>query len=330
MVQKIRTSIIVMLTIINFIGVFSLFLCITSYGAKGTNKPYHKRNLLDNFNLNDKNILEYEMTLKNNSNYNIKKNRKLSYKNPLLYFYNNSILILTLIYLFFCITLVFSFCIDDNECECHCCRCCQGGCGHCDCNCNCNNNGGNDAVALIACLIIILIFIVIYYLTKLCGKHLSRYISLSFISFINFAIIILSLILPDLADLNIKYMIIISSILFLLNVLGILLPNFKKCEKLRYKYNQPNIPFIVNNIPSNQLYQTNNNITINHTLQSNNTYPVPIINNEYNVNPSIQTMQTNNSYNSTDKNLESSGNMGIPPLPIDVLPSKSEIYTNSS
>ena len=336
MVQKIRTSVIVILTILNFIGFLSIMICASFSNQP---KPYNKRKISSNNNYNnystEKDRLEFEMmNMKMNDKYNNKTNRKLLIHKHISSFYYESILILDLLFLYFCFNLVSSFIIGDNECNncCDCCDCCCRGCQCGSADCNCNNYRGNGS-EIIACLIIIFIFVVIYYSTKLCGKHLSRYISLTFISFINFSIVLLSLVELNENE-NVIYIIFISTILFIFNILGIFLPNFKKCEKLRYK---SIAPIIVINYPSNQSYQTNNNTIINNNLnnnlQSNNIYPVPIINSEYNGNHQqvpIKSSSLINNENENNNNLGNSGNMGLPPLPIDILPSEKEIYSNSN
>ena len=248
MLKNIRTSIILVLAIINFFG-FILF-CITLsnyYGEPKTSKqsPFS----IDYDRVKEQNVSIYDNNKKNqtlNSNNNINRNKIFKYKKNLnlrkLYdkysfsyyssFYKESLLILNLIFLYFCFNLILSFFVGENECKNCCCSDCH--CGGSDCNCN-NSSGGNGG-EIIVCLILIIILILIYFLTKLCGKHLSRFISISSFIIINFLILIISFIYIAIDDDSaIKYNIAISSILFICNVLGISLPNFKKCENLTYK-----------------------------------------------------------------------------------------------
>ena len=344
MVQKIRTSVIVVLTILNFIGFLSIMICASFSNQP---KPYNKRKISSNNNYNnysiEKDRLEFEMmNMKMNDKYNNKTNRKLLIHKHISSFYYESILILDLLFLYFCFNLVSSFIIGDNECNncCDCCDCCCRGCQCGSADCNCNNYGGNGS-ELIACLIIIFIFVVIYYSTKLCGKHLARYISLSFICFINFSTFVISIIfisLVDKGEASVKINIVFSLILFLCNLLGMILPNINKLKNLRYKYAPHSLPQAINYPMGYQLPSTNTNIIVNQQYNSmqNNNYSVPIVNNEYNEfshqknNHSENNKSKTDSTNSSDQRiLNNSGNMGIPPLPTD-LPSSKEEYINSS
>ena len=234
MLKKIRTSIIALLTIINFIGIILLFSSILNYNEKRISK----REISDGlqkfpiyFNKKQIQILQV-----NNTNYTKEaKLKNLSNKKPsLISYYFDFTIIFVLLYLYFCMTLIFSFMVQESECNNCCCGCCKNDCSSVDCNCNC----GNGDRGILFFLIIIFIIILIYYSTKIVGKHLSRYISLSFISIINFFIIItslISLVYDDQA--SIKYNLFISSILFLCNIMGIILPNLNICKNLRYKEN---------------------------------------------------------------------------------------------
>ena len=111
----------------------------------------------------------------------IKKN--LSYSSPFSKNYYISVFTLNLLLINFFFSLLFSFCIGDNECQNNKCCCrsnCNGGFGDCNCSYEDNRNG------LLACLIILLIIAIIYFSTKLCGRHSSRYISLLFIPYLLF------------------------------------------------------------------------------------------------------------------------------------------------
>ena len=330
MAQKIRTSIIVILTILNFIGVISIFYCISLYKIIPNNSI---RNIskVNNNNYINENELEYSKIINSTENM---KSRQLSYKRRSSYsfsFYYNSIILMNLIFLYFCFNLIISFPIGDNEC----CNCCSRGCR--DCNCDCNSNNG-DSGSIIICLLIIFILLIIFYLNKLCGKHLSRYISLSFITIINFFIIIISLIHLNEDPKSIQYTILISTILFLCNSLGLILPNLKKCEKLRYKskslpiINYPQEP--ISQISTSNGYIENNNYYSGNAIPKGNAaHDVPIVYNEYNaqtnnssISSSVNTLN-NNSGNLINQQLMNSGNLGMPPLPTDEVTSEKEIYS---
>ena len=276
MVQKIRSSIISVLTIINFIGIIIFFISISQYNSSYSHKGKISQNNYNSY------FYEKNNTLINNTNdIFLEKERKaklLHYSFSKYYFI--SILTLNLMLFYFCFSLLFSFCIGDVECQCNncCCRCCcDGGCGGCDLRSGDNENG------IIACLIIIIFLIIIYFSTKLCGKHLSRYISLSFISFIYFSIFVISLLSINVCNSTIKSNIFISAFYFICNLSGMILPNLNKCEYLRYGYNQS---LEVTNFP--QYPQIQNNriaININNSYNKNKrdiAYNVPIVKNEYN------------------------------------------------
>ena len=340
MPQKIRTSIIVILTIINIIGVIFIFITISSYEANSHKYERKLSKINKNDNNNNINILKY---LKINNSTKLNQSKKSSYSPSFASssFYSDSILLLNYIFLYFCINLLISFAIGESECyNCNCCACCscccRGGCGgNCDCNCN-NVRNGNE---IIICIVFMIIIFILYYSVKICGKHLSRFISLSFIIIINSLIIFISL-----AHLNedsniIKCNLLISTFLFICNLLGFMLPNFKKCENLRYK-SVSHVPMINSQHQSSNAngYFPNNNY-YNGNVSPNVVYAVPIVNNEYNVYPQTNstTVSTsicslnNNSENSGNQNLMNSGNLGIPPLPTEIeLPSEKEVYSQKT
>jgi len=360
MLKNIRSSLILGLVIINLIG-FILF-CITISNFYGEPKSKIKAQYSkDYYRLNEKNTSIYDNNKNNQTfNSNINKNspqkfestknlnlRKLYKYKYFNSFYKESLLILNLIYLYFCLSLISSFFVGDNESR----NCC---CHKCDCsNCSCSNSNGGNGGELLVVLFLIFILIIIYFSTKLCGKHLSRYISLSFIIIINFSILIISFIhLSFYDDSEIKFNIIISFILLICNVLGISLPNFKKCENLAYKNNSPIVSKNIN-FPPYQLHEINNNgiamnnnnfgyynnsqVTVNPNIPN---YPIPVVDNEYFANQqqtpnniSITNSTNNNSIDSSDnlnsQKLEYSGDMDIPPLPNQNLPAENKVNSNS-
>lgn len=359
MVKNISSSIILGLTFINFIGILSIFISLSNYNSryyyyrKLEEISEFKNNLRGNYKkiyikeekINKKDNInnytyynedEFKMLKINNTNYSqknlqLRKLRKINHS-----FYYNAILALNFIYLYFCFNLVSSFLIGDDECP-RCCCNCNG-----DCNCSNSRNGGNGGAELLVCLILIFIVLMIYYSTKFCGKHLSRYISLSFIIIINFLIFILSLFFLFQKETTIKINIFISLILLIFNSLGIILPNLKQCDNLVYKYIPS--PSIIEKYPQYQLPPINNNVMMNNNnsnynnfQNSNNTnYPVPIVNNEYTGYPQMQnnisviSNSTTSSGELSNQRDMSNENFGRAPLPTQELPSENEIYAKSS
>lgn len=363
MLKNIRTSIIVGLVIINLIGFISFCITISNYDGELKTSKATSSYSTNYYGVNENNVSIYDNYKKNQTltsnniinrnqknwytkNSNLRKLYKYRYKHSFNSFYQSVVLILNLIFLYFCLNLISSFLVGESECR-NCCNCdCGGGC-----NCSCNNSGGNGGELLI-CLIIIFIFIIIYYSTKLCGKHLSRYISLSFIILINSIILFISFIYLTIdEDPTIKSNIIISFILLVCNVLGISLPNCKNCDNLTYKSKSPinseNIKFPPYQLPeiNNGIMMNNNNFGYYNNPQVTNnpnipTYPIPVVTNEYIENPPQMqnnislTNSTNNnsidsSYNLNSQKLEYGGDMGIPPLPNQDLPSEKEVNSNS-
>lgn len=361
MLKNIRSSIILGLVIINLIGFISFFITMSNYYGKPKASKILQYST-NYYNVKEKNASIYDNNKKNQTlNSNIIKNRPQKfeytknlnlrklyrYNNSFSSFYQSSLLILNLIFLYFCLNLISSFLVGDNECQ----NCC---CGNCDCrgDCNCSNSSGGNGGEILVCLILLFILIIIYFSTKLCGKHLSRYISLSFIIIINFSILIISLIYLSIDDDSvIKSNILISSILLICNALGISLPNCKKCENLTYKSKYPSDSQNIN-FPPYQLPEINNGIAVNNnnfgyynnsqvtTNPNIPNYPIPVVSNGYIEYPqqapnnvSLTNSTNNNSIDSSDnlnsQKLEYSGDMGIPPLPNQVLPSEKEVNSNS-
>ena len=336
MVQKIKSSIITLLTVLNIIGIILIFISISQY-----NDSYSYNRRLSKKNYNYTNFSEKQYKLSQTNNTNILKEKQTKQKLSPYTFSKNyfiTIFILNFLLIYFCLSLLFSFCVGDNECECNssCCRCCcDGGCGGCECR-----NGDNGS-GIIACLILILIIVIIYFSTKLCGKHLSRYISLSFISFVYFLIFIISLLSFNGDNPIIKYNILISTSYLICNLSGMILPNLKQCENLRYESNPP--PIEVINFPQYPQMQ-NNRIAINVNNSYNNNQRdtinnVPIVRNEYNHSfPQDQTTESyignnpvpiNSINSSVSQNSVENENLGNAPLPIDELPSERDINSVS-
>lgn len=218
--------------------------------------------------IKDKFIISDKVILENTS----KSLRKLAYYKDV-----GSIQILIIIIevltIFFTCILISSFCLTKNEC---CNResqeelglgCCIG-CYLCDCDChssgrsndcNCNNSGGGDAgAAILILLLFILVFVALYFILKACGKHVSRYFSITFLFINNLIILYLSSVtIYELgySDSGLIFPIcFISGLLVVSNFLGLLLPNLSCCKNLTYGYRNNingniNEPMIKNQIP---------------------------------------------------------------------------------
>ena len=181
--------------------------------------------------------------------------------------YFNIAIIANFFSFYLCFFLIISFFIEINECEtfcgcflfylcCQCCRCsccdeccneCYDDCRKCECcnekNCCRDSNGRNMdikgvLVLLLLTIAIILVILIIYgfcygtyKLTEQCGKHLSRYIVLLIISFINLGICIICCLLIKENELIIYIIIGVSGTITLSNVLSMLITNITCCQK---------------------------------------------------------------------------------------------------
>lgn len=239
MVQKIRTSIIVILSIVNIFCIFAIFLLNTNL----FDVYQYKKDI----NYNPENLNKFNTTNSYNQFYN---KRKLYHK---YYSYDSSsyfIIILTLncLAVFFWIFLISSFCYGEKECG------CERGCSNCgsnNCNCAYNNNGDAGKAAL-ASLIFLGFILIIYYSLKKCGKHIVRYIVLASMGIINFCILIFSLLVINNYNLyHIFPIMVVSGISIISNFLAILLPNIKSCENLRYQDSIPSFEIMNYNLDSN-------------------------------------------------------------------------------
>ena len=124
-----------------------------------------------------------------------------------------------------------------NECCDKCGKCCGKCCDGCSKKC-CKNEDDAECIfylILFLLAIIIVIFIIYmfcfgtYVLTEKCGKHLSRYIVLIFISFINLGIYIICYLLVKKEELIIYIIMGVSGTITLLNVLSMLITNIICC-----------------------------------------------------------------------------------------------------
>ena len=107
-------------------------------------------------------------------------------------------------------------------------------------NCNCSGSGGDGsglAVVLLiflAIIVAVLIFIAMYYSVKGCGKHIARYTGIIGELIIYFCITISISIFLFTNGYNLSYnpiiICVISSVLVLINFLGVLIPNLNCCQ----------------------------------------------------------------------------------------------------
>jgi len=179
------------------------------------------------------------------------------------------IIFIEVLTIFITCILISSFCLTKNEC---CNResreelglgCCIG-CYLCDCDChssggssdcNCNGGGGDAGAAILILLLFILVFVALYFILKACGKHVSRYFSITFLFINNLIILYLSSVTIyefGYSDAGLIFPIcIISGLLVVSNFLGLLLPNLSCCKNLTYGYrsniNENNNKPLINN-----------------------------------------------------------------------------------
>ena len=320
MLQKIRTSMIVILSILNILSIIAIFILISN-DHKDLKYEYDT----ERFDSNNKYMNKY------NSTYYYNNNNHIPIRN---YFFDTSsyftsIIILNSLSLFFWFLLIFSFCTGESECYCDG-NCCSGSCGNCSCN-NCNNDAETGKLILV-CMVFVCLILLIYYSLKCLGKHLSRYVSISSTAFIDLCILFLSMLLFYGRNDQLLYIMICSGISFVINILTILLPNLKSCEILRFKSRIPSSEIINynNNQNQNQISQVNNNVMVNNNMNNYNNAPypfnhvaypnngqinsVPIIANEYN--NANQNAGINANIESNDQFvIDNNNNIGNAPLP---------------
>ena len=182
------------------------------------------------------------------------------------------IIFIEVLTIFITCILISSFCLTKNEC---CNResreelglgCCIG-CYLCDCDChtsggssdcNCNGGGGDAGAAILILLLFILVFVALYFILKACGKHVSRYFSITFLFINNLIILYLSSVSIYEFGYSDSVLIFpicfISGLLVVSNFLGLLLPNLSCCKNLTYGYRSNinennNKPLINSKIP---------------------------------------------------------------------------------
>ena len=329
MLQKIRSSIILILSIVNCLSIFTLFVLI-SYDDKSYKNKSNPQQLNDYS--NSQNIFN------ETNNYNITNDINNKESTIAKYFFDNSsyftsIMILNILSSYFMILLIFSFCTGENDCCCD--GACHGTCSNRGCSCYNLNNSSDGGKAMLICLVFVCLILIIYYSLKCCGKHFARYISITSISFSYLCMFFLSLLVVNGENNEIFRIMIISGASALLNLLAIILPNFNICKILRYKRRIYSSEIINSNINQNQnqLPQINNNAIANNNLNNYeniniqvNPYAYPnnvqlnrvqVVNNEYNGNN--QNIERNVSINSNDSNNqfveENSKELGTAPLP---------------
>ena len=217
-----------------------------------------------------KNSIVYNSPSFNEDEFVLPKNNVLNHSYPkkmrkLSTYYSRSIIedvpmiifILSFVGIFFSFVLMFSFCIDKNECcgresregmEVCCCFCCI--CDEPDRDCKCEGGNGGAGDGLLIILAVVLVVIIIAFSIKACGKHISRYVAIISEFLINFACIIFAgLYVQKEPNYLVWIIIALSSILALINLLAVLLPNLSCCISLTYEYktepgniNKPLVP----------------------------------------------------------------------------------------
>lgn len=265
MLNKIKTSIIVLLVILNLICVVGIYVLI-SFNSDKLDYKYgkYKLNSYNNFNNN------YNVS---NLYYNNVGNQK--YLDRIIFLdysvYFGAILTINSLSLFLWFLLLGSFCVGERECDCN----CNGSCDGCNCN-NCTTNGNDAGKAALVCLVLVCLILMIYYSLKCCGKHLSRHISIICYIFNNFCIFALSLLMIRGNNDEIILIMIISGISFLVNLLALVLPNIKFCKRLRLHSRVRSSEVINYNINQNQISQinNNNNVMINNNMNNYNDVPI--------------------------------------------------------
>ena len=278
MLNKIRTSIIVLLLILNLIFITSIFLLV-SFNEDQIDYKYN----IDKLNYHTGFVNNYNI-----SNLYYKNEGNEKYLNQKIFLdysvYFGAILTINSLSLFLWILLFGSFCVGESECDCNC--DCGSTCRDGSCNCsNCSTNGNDAGKAALVCLVFICLILIIYYSLKCCGKHLSRYISIICYIFNNFCIFILSLLMIRGANNEIFLILIISCISLIANLLALVLPNFERCKRLRFRSRISSSQVINYNINQNQMSQiNNNNAMINNNMNNFNDVPIQA---NYVVNPNM-------------------------------------------
>lgn len=262
MVQKIRTSLVVSLTVINLISILAIFMLINFH--KG-NIDYNYDFYIDENNRQRTNRYNTTNPLKYHDNYEIffNKNYFIDYS-----VYYSSVMILNSLCVFFWIFLICTFCVGESDCTCE-----GGACCDSSCNCgNCNANNADAGKVALLCLLFICVILAIYYSLKCCGKHIARYISITSIGFINLFILILSLLILDKESSQIYQIILFSGISTIANLISVILPNFQSCQRLRFRTRIPSSQVINYSINQNSVPQINNNVMMNNNNMQNYNY----------------------------------------------------------
>ena len=262
MVQKIRTSLVVSLTVINLISILAIFMFLNfNKGDINYNENFYiKQNNYERTNrYNTTNSIKY------NNNYEIYGNK---YYFIDYYTYYHSVVILNSLCIFFWIYLICTFCVGESDCTCD-----GGAC--CDSSCNCGNcsvtNPDAGKLALL-CLIFICAILAIYYSLKCIGKHIARYISLTATGFMNLFILILSILILDNENSQIYQIILFSGISTIANLSSVILPNLQSCQRLRFRSRVPPPQVINYSINQNSVPQINNNVMMNNNNMQNYNY----------------------------------------------------------
>jgi hypothetical protein len=219
--------------------------------SKYANNQFHSANnslnmsLKENINFNN-NIKDFHISFFLNKyenkfeNYKeVKKLRNLDSDGPN---YFNIAIYINFFTFYLCFCLFISFFIEENECGC---SCCDEPCNFkCEDLCKdesdkSNDPCGNCLMGVIYFLAIIVLIILLgfiygtYFLTKMCGKHVSRYITLGIISFNNIIICIFCFLIIKEKEPIIYTIIGISGFIVLSNILWMILNRL--CKKKESK-----------------------------------------------------------------------------------------------
>jgi len=327
MLNKIKTSIIVLLVILNLISVVSIYVLI-SFNSDELDYNYKTHG----FDIHNDYVNNYNV-----SNLYHKNEGKQKYLKNIIFLDNSvyfgAILTINSLSLFLWFLLLGSFCVGESECDCNCGRCCCD--GSCNCN-NCNVNNNDAGKAALVCLVFICLILIIYYSLKCCGKHLSRHISIICYIFNNFCIFSLSLLMVRGTNNEIAQIMIISGISLIINLLALVLPNINFCKRLRFHSRVRSSEIINYNINQNQIQIpqiNNNNVMINNNMNNFNDVPIqanyvvdpnmyktneaPVVNSENN--SQNQIIERNVSINQNDSNNQlfedNNKDLGGAPLP---------------
>ena len=152
MLKKIKTSIVVLLLILNLIFIISIFVLI-SFKKSQLHYKYKSDRLNYHYSfMNDYNV--------SNLYYKNEGNVKYPYQKIFLDYsvYFGAIIAINSLSLFLWFLLIGSFCVGENECDCNCncgSTCCNGSCNSNNCSISGNDNTGSGALVFLVFLFLI-------------------------------------------------------------------------------------------------------------------------------------------------------------------------------